>query len=45
MSIWEGLYIQKYRQLDRLITEQQMSEPNPLFEHADIPKTKMAVRS
>jgi hypothetical protein len=45
MNIWEGLYIQKYRQLDRRITEQQMSEPNPLFEQADIPKTKRAVRN
>jgi len=32
MNNWENLYIQMYRQLDRLITEQLVNEPNPLYE-------------
>jgi hypothetical protein len=30
MNDWEYLYIQLYRQLDQLITEQQVNDPNPL---------------
>jgi hypothetical protein len=40
MNIWENLYIQKYRQLDRLITEQQVNDPNPLYEYAYLPRDK-----
>jgi hypothetical protein len=29
---WEILYIQKYRQQNLLFTEQQINEPNPLYE-------------
>jgi hypothetical protein len=32
INIWENLYIQMFRQLDRLITEQQVNDPNPLYE-------------
>jgi hypothetical protein len=31
---WENFYIQMYRPLDRLITEQQVNDPNPLYELA-----------
>ena len=37
---WEHLYIQIYRQQDRLITEQQVNEPNPLYELAQPPQNK-----
>jgi hypothetical protein len=32
MNNWENSYIRIYRQQDRLITEQQVNEPNPLYE-------------
>jgi len=35
---WENLYIQMYCQLDRLITEQQVNDPNPLYELAQPPQ-------
>jgi hypothetical protein len=31
------VYIQIYRQQNQLITEQQVSELNPLYEHAQLP--------
>ena len=34
MNNWENLYIQMYHQLVRLITEQQVNDPNPLYELA-----------
>ena len=34
MNNWENLYIQMYRQLDQLITEQQVNDPNPVYELA-----------
>jgi hypothetical protein len=37
MNIWENLYIQMYCQQDRLIAEQQVNEPNPLYELAQPP--------
>jgi hypothetical protein len=37
MNNWENLYNQMYRQLDRLITEQQVNDPNPLYEFAHPP--------
>ena len=40
MNNWENLYIQKYRQQDRLITEQQVNEPNPLYELAQPPQNR-----
>jgi hypothetical protein len=38
MNIWENLYIQMYRQQNRLIAEQQVNEPNPLYELALPPR-------
>jgi len=40
MNNWENLYIQMYRQLDRLITEQQVNDPNPLYELAQPPQDR-----
>ena len=40
MNNWENLYIQIYRQHDRLITEQQVNEPNPLYELAQPPQDR-----
>jgi hypothetical protein len=40
MNSWENLYIQIYRQQDRLITEQQVNEPNPLYELAQLPQNR-----
>jgi len=40
MNNWENLYIQIYRQQDRLITEQQVNEPNPLYELAQAPQNR-----
>jgi len=40
MKNWENLYIQMYRQLDRLITEQQVNDPNPLYELAQPPQDR-----
>jgi len=40
MNNWENLYIQIYRQQDRLITEQQANEPNPLYELAQPPQNR-----
>jgi hypothetical protein len=37
MNHWENLYIQRYRQQDRLIDEQQVSEENPLYKQALLP--------
>jgi len=37
MNHWENMYIQIYRQQNLLITEQQVNEPNPLFELAQLP--------
>jgi hypothetical protein len=37
MNNWENLYIQMYRQLDRLVTEKQVNYPNPLYELAQPP--------
>ena len=36
---WENMYIQIYRQYNKLIEEQQVNEPNPLFEYAQPPHT------
>jgi len=38
MNNWENLYIQMYRQLDRPITEQQVNDPKPLYELAQLPQ-------
>jgi len=38
MNCWESLYIQTYRQRNRLITEQQVSDNNPLYEQAYFPR-------
>jgi len=35
---WENLYIQIDHQQNRLITEQQVNEPNPLYELAQPPR-------
>jgi len=40
MNNWENLYIQIYRQQDRLITEQQVNEPNPLYDLAQPPQNR-----
>ena len=40
MNSWENLYIQIYRQQDQLITEQQVNEPNPLYELAQLPQNR-----
>jgi len=40
MNNLENLYIQMYRQLDRLITEQQVNDPNPLYELAQPPQDR-----
>jgi len=32
MNCWEALYMQVFRQHKILITEQQVSDPNPLYE-------------
>jgi len=40
MNNWENLYIQIYCQQDRLITEQQVNEPNPLYELAQPPQNR-----
>ena len=40
MNNWENLYIQIYRQQDRLITEQKVNEPNPLYELAQPPQNR-----
>ena len=40
MNSWENLYIQIYGQQDRLITEQQVNLPNPLYELAIPPQNK-----
>jgi hypothetical protein len=37
MNHWENMYIQIYRQQNLLITEQQVNEPNPLYELAQLP--------
>jgi hypothetical protein len=39
MNHWENMYIQIYRQQNRLITEQQVSELNLLYELAQLPHT------
>jgi hypothetical protein len=38
MNHWENMYIQIYRQQNLLITEQQVNEPNPLYELAQLPQ-------
>jgi hypothetical protein len=40
MNNWENLYIQIYRQQDGLITEQQVNEPNPLYELVQPPQDR-----
>jgi hypothetical protein len=40
MNNWENIYIQIYRQQDQLITEQQVNEPNPLYELAQPPQDR-----
>jgi len=37
MNNWENMYIQIYCQYSKLIEEQQVNEPNPLFEYAQPP--------
>jgi hypothetical protein len=37
MNHWENKYIQIYCQYSKLIEEQQVKEPNPLFEYAQPP--------
>jgi hypothetical protein len=37
MNHWENTYIRIYRQQYLLITEQQVNEPNPLYELAQLP--------
>jgi hypothetical protein len=39
MNHWENMYIQIYRQCSKLIEEQQVNEPNSLFEYAQPPHT------
>jgi hypothetical protein len=39
INCWEALYIQAYHQQKVLITEQQVSNTNPLFELANIINT------
>ena len=39
MNHCENLYIQIYRQQTLLITEQQINEPNPLYELVQLPHT------
>jgi hypothetical protein len=39
MNHWGNMYIQKYRQQDQLITEQQINELNPLYKLAQLPHT------
>jgi len=39
MNHWENMYIQIYRQQNLLIMEQQVNEPNPLYELAQLPHT------
>jgi hypothetical protein len=34
MNCWEDLFIQQYEKENKLITEQQTAEPNPLFKLA-----------
>jgi hypothetical protein len=36
MNQWENMYIHIYRQQNLLITEQQINEPNPLYELAEL---------
>jgi hypothetical protein len=36
MNCWEDLFIQQYRKENKLITEQQTTEPNQLFKLARI---------
>jgi hypothetical protein len=43
MNCWEALYIQAYHQQKVLITEQQVSDTNPLFEIANITNTPQRV--
>jgi hypothetical protein len=38
MNHWENKYIQIYRHHNLLITEQQINEPNPLYELAQLPQ-------
>jgi len=38
MNCWESLYIQIYRQHNRLITEQLANDANPLYEQAYLPR-------
>jgi hypothetical protein len=38
MNHWENMYIQINRQQNLLITEQQINEPNPLYEFAQLPQ-------
>ena len=35
MNCWETMYIQHLHQRNLLLTEQQVSEPNPLFSYTD----------
>ena len=37
MNHWENMYIQIYCQQNLLITEQQVNEPNPLYELTQLP--------
>jgi hypothetical protein len=39
MYHWEYMYMQIYRQYNKLIEEQQVNEPNPLFKYALPPHT------
>jgi len=39
MNHWENMYIQIYRQYSKLIEEEQVNEPNSLFEYAQLPHT------
>jgi hypothetical protein len=36
---WENMYNKIYRQYSKLIEEEQVNEPNPLFEYAQPPNT------
>jgi len=44
MNCWEALYIQAYHQQKVLITEQQVSDTNPLFELANTTNTSQHVQ-
>jgi hypothetical protein len=39
MNQWENMCIQIYRQYSKLIKEEQVNEPNPLFKYTQPPHT------